>query len=78
MPLSTRNAGNAAARAEIGIGHRHDDGEVGLAMRLIQILRPLITQSLPSLTARVFMPAGRRLRRARDMAMAEAAGGIGF
>ncbi len=42
-----------------------------LAMRLIQILRPLITQSLPSLTALVFMPAGSPPAPGSEMAMAE-------
>ena len=42
-----------------------------LAMRLIQILRPLITQSLPSFTALVFMPAGSPPAPGSEMAMAE-------
>ena len=42
-----------------------------LAMRLIQILRPLITQSVPSFTALVFMPAGSPPAPGSEMAMAE-------
>ena len=42
-----------------------------LAMRLIQILRPLITQWSPSFTARVFMPAGSPPAPGSEIAIAE-------
>jgi hypothetical protein len=42
-----------------------------LAMRLIQILRPLITQCSPSFTALVFMPAGSPPAPGSEMAIAE-------
>ena len=41
------------------------------AVRLIQILRPLITQWSPSFTARVFMPAGSPPAPGSEMPIAE-------